>query len=530
MRCKLAMETLSHTVASDIAVIFLSSKGKLLKNCITTAKLISDLDLFLDLSQGQGPKDKEKPVQRCFVTTDSIHHVMWRRMITEMQKWKFIRKFGKNKGQTHVPICLSGWIDNIRLWNHLHKNFGFDALNLRCLNQDPIENFFAVIRSTNGSNRSPTVQQFSASMKTAIINNLSSAFLRGKNCQDEYAELLSDFSEMIGQKRVESSSSPSPRIECSVIRGHGELPSSAFRSDSRFKCSRQDPAMCCTKIAHKVLSKVKEACSVCRSKLLVPADEANSDYLLQQCLQLTALNRHLSDMRKKKQTNISSYADLLQLLTSKEETIRNVYASPHLINTFLLCRRNFLQQSESIIFHSDVHEKTVQICSSASFDWLCEDHQLIIRPMLINFFVDFFLENICQKINQITRDTEKLKAKKSALRNIWRSRVQNHADGRTNAKEDQEWEDVESLLCYLDGMPEASSPVTSSSANIGSQVSRTATPPPAQSLQQSALFTPVPPSGTLQHVQQGSQVTPKPQRALVTPVPPSRTLQLVQQG
>ncbi|XP_026291260.1 uncharacterized protein LOC113215815 isoform X1 [Frankliniella occidentalis] len=161
MRCKLAMETLSHSVASDIAGINLASEGKYLSHCIITAKFLSDVDLFLDLSQGKGPKDKEKPLQRCSVTRDTIHHVMWVKMIKEMKTWKFVRRFGKMKGQVHVPICVSGWIDNVkcfqRIWKNLHDHFNFQELNLRNFDQDPIENFFSIIRATNGSNRNPTV-------------------------------------------------------------------------------------------------------------------------------------------------------------------------------------------------------------------------------------------------------------------------------------------------------------------------------------------------------------------------------------
>ncbi|KAK3918525.1 LOW QUALITY PROTEIN: Ubiquitin carboxyl-terminal hydrolase 36 [Frankliniella fusca] len=472
MRCKLAMETLSHTVASDIAVINVASEGRYLSNCLVTAKFICDVDLFLDLSQGGGPKDKQKPLQRCLVTRDSVHHVMWSRMLGEMNRWKFIRKFGKKKGEVHVPICLKGWIDNIkcfqRIWKNLHDNFNIRDLNLRTLNQDPIENFFSIIRSTNSSNRNPTVQQFIASMKTAIVNKLSSSFIKGKNCADDPAALLSDMLEVIGQSRSVNSSCETTTPTAQLF--GGELDPKIFRTDHyRSKCNRQDPALWCTKIANKILSNdTFSACLSCRSSLLIPSSEATSaDHLLQGWLQLTALQRHLADLQKNHKTELSSYSDLLKLKMSSEETRRSSYASPSMVNTYLLCHRNFLLHCQSFLFLSDVHDPTLQICSASSFEWLCSEHHQELKTLLVNSLADSFLEGICKKINKVTRDAEKLKSVKSALHSKWRSRVFNHVDKRNRIEDEEEWEDVESLLRYVDGIPEPATPVSSPSSTSG---------------------------------------------------------------
>lgn len=62
---------------------------------MATAKLISNVDLYFDLSNGASRRDKEK-IQRCNVSDESLHHVLWRSMIDDLKTWKFVHKEGKS--------------------------------------------------------------------------------------------------------------------------------------------------------------------------------------------------------------------------------------------------------------------------------------------------------------------------------------------------------------------------------------------------------------------------------------------------
>lgn len=81
-----------------------------------------------------------------------------------------------------------GWIRTInavqKLWEHLKNKYKIKSLSTRRLNQDVLENCFGCIRYSCGSSYNPTVSQFIAGVKTAIISNLKHSGYR-RNCEDD---------------------------------------------------------------------------------------------------------------------------------------------------------------------------------------------------------------------------------------------------------------------------------------------------------------------------------------------------------
>jgi len=69
------------------------------------------------------------------------------------------------------------------------KTAGFDYLETRSLNQDPLENTFGVICLHCGSNNNPTVGQFVDALMTSIINGFAYTGLRNANCEGDDTEL-----------------------------------------------------------------------------------------------------------------------------------------------------------------------------------------------------------------------------------------------------------------------------------------------------------------------------------------------------
>lgn len=59
------------------------------------------------------------------------------------------------------------------------------CLKTRNINQDPLENFFGMIRSHNRRNINPTCSNFESSFKTLLINNLTGKHSIGNNCEED---------------------------------------------------------------------------------------------------------------------------------------------------------------------------------------------------------------------------------------------------------------------------------------------------------------------------------------------------------
>jgi hypothetical protein len=65
------------------------------------------------------------------------------------------------------------------------------------LNQDTLENFFGCVRQHGVCNVNPTCPQFTSSVKTSTITNLSSYRPRGSNCEVDDDFLLSDLKSLL---------------------------------------------------------------------------------------------------------------------------------------------------------------------------------------------------------------------------------------------------------------------------------------------------------------------------------------------
>jgi hypothetical protein len=64
----------------------------------------------------------------------------------------------------------------------------FEFLLPSSLNQNPLENFFSMIRSHGARNINPTCTHFKAAFKTLILNNFMAAHSIGANCEKDVSE------------------------------------------------------------------------------------------------------------------------------------------------------------------------------------------------------------------------------------------------------------------------------------------------------------------------------------------------------
>lgn len=99
---------------------------------------------------------------------------------------EFVNKDSHMPIRKNAPKCLINWMWTIKgtKQKHLLHNAGFLYLNLKYINQDPIENYFGQIRNNGHRNVNPSPNQFGCVFKTLITANLTSCHSISSNCEE----------------------------------------------------------------------------------------------------------------------------------------------------------------------------------------------------------------------------------------------------------------------------------------------------------------------------------------------------------
>lgn len=152
-----------------------------------SAEATSECILFFDNLFDSFNANEGKEISR--IITDSSNHILfWQNALNMLRKMDFVES-DTHKYIRHKSKCLSNWIWTIEgaqhLWNTLQKS-GFSSLNLKFLNQDPVENCFGQIRDHRHKNNNPSPYQFCASFKTLVTTNFTSKHSVSSNCKEEY--------------------------------------------------------------------------------------------------------------------------------------------------------------------------------------------------------------------------------------------------------------------------------------------------------------------------------------------------------
>jgi hypothetical protein len=120
------------------------------------------------------------------VSLNTGHMDFWDEAINVLRTIKF-----SNEKREFVPPSITNWILSLKnlklLWRKLQA-VDFKFLLPRSLNQDPLENFFSIIRSHGARNINPTCTHFKAAFKTLILNNFMAAHSIGANCEEDASE------------------------------------------------------------------------------------------------------------------------------------------------------------------------------------------------------------------------------------------------------------------------------------------------------------------------------------------------------
>ena len=161
------------------------------QEAIVTAEAVLFFDLLFDAMNGVIHNDKPK-ASRCLMDDKSYHIEFLKDAKQKIRKMRFINSETFEPDNGSVPSLKSLYtnIDSFFiLWKKL-KKFGFENVNLRNLNQDPMENRFVVVRAYECRAVKPTCYQFSSHFRTLVINNFTSSHSIGANCAPDNSRFL----------------------------------------------------------------------------------------------------------------------------------------------------------------------------------------------------------------------------------------------------------------------------------------------------------------------------------------------------
>ena len=188
MKVKYATQVLSQTVASTLLTYV--ALNAISPTATGTAELISKFDNLFDClnsSSISSPKVYKKPIRE-----GSIHFQYVAEMLEFITSIKVIDK-KTNADVTSQLRCLKGFKMTLNgvliLWHQLHSGWHLEYLLTRRLNQDPLENFFGLIRQQGGNCDNPSPQQFCRAFRTLFFNNFLTPLSSG-NCAKDLDKIL----------------------------------------------------------------------------------------------------------------------------------------------------------------------------------------------------------------------------------------------------------------------------------------------------------------------------------------------------
>lgn len=185
------------------------------KDAAVTAEICLLFNNLFDCMNGPGSSEKRPSIYRCLMTDNSLHWKFFKEAKSKLKQMQFVNKTTRVK--TKVIPCIPNLISTIEgfeiVWDKL-KALGFEEINPRFLNQDPLENFFGSVRSyCNGQYTRPTCLHFKSVFKCLLLNNLTSDYAMGANCMEDSSYFLFNWPQFlpVGSMTSEKESSPEVR-------------------------------------------------------------------------------------------------------------------------------------------------------------------------------------------------------------------------------------------------------------------------------------------------------------------------------
>lgn len=172
--------------------------GALSEEAQDTVDFIIFIDNLFDSLNGSFKNSKNRSGKDLLlnVTPTSKHKNFWIQARNILKTIKFITPSGSSRS---VPT-VNNWLHTIKgmelLRDTIFNSFDMKSLWCRHMNQDPIENFFGSIRSHGLRNTSPTYSAFEAAFASLLINDMSSNYSPGSNCEEDMCSVFTSFEEV----------------------------------------------------------------------------------------------------------------------------------------------------------------------------------------------------------------------------------------------------------------------------------------------------------------------------------------------
>ncbi|GBN62167.1 hypothetical protein AVEN_61401-1 [Araneus ventricosus] len=181
------IEVLSHSVAAALNLYV--GREDFDSKASETAQIVYNMDKIFDSVNAKSLKSEK---EMCPFTEYSGHVELWKETIEWIEKWH-IRS--SKTGRKIYEACKNGWLITLKAFigisEVLLKKIKFIITSR--FSQDALENTFSTIRRRGGFGDNPDVYEFCHTVQKVIISNFLKQS-RGKNCQDDEAYSLIDFS------------------------------------------------------------------------------------------------------------------------------------------------------------------------------------------------------------------------------------------------------------------------------------------------------------------------------------------------
>lgn len=178
MRVKLAVQLLSHTMASTIRIC-IGTKHLLSKTANNTAEFIEFVNKLFDCLNSRTLFSKNE--YNCVLSDSGIVKPFLTKASTYFQN---VQKIKNEK--TTTPPCFKGLTQTINgiifFFEEEKSGSGLTFVLTNRLNQDALENLFSVIRQKGGYNKNPTARTIRTSIRSNCIFSLCTS--KGANCKD----------------------------------------------------------------------------------------------------------------------------------------------------------------------------------------------------------------------------------------------------------------------------------------------------------------------------------------------------------
>lgn len=150
-----------------------------------TADFLLLMDKLFDSVNGAARTAKKGKLLRCAVTQNSQHKEVWKQSIKMLRSVRFLCP--RTMTLKKVP-SVENWIKTLNGFLYLREKLlreGIKYIIPRNFNQDPLENFFGMIRSHGCRNINPTCTSFMTSFKSSLLSNFVSSHSVGANCEKD---------------------------------------------------------------------------------------------------------------------------------------------------------------------------------------------------------------------------------------------------------------------------------------------------------------------------------------------------------